>query len=257
MFFRENKPKEGNKVSQDRYYLLYELFQSISSTLEPKEALNLIIDAAVRITGATSGSLILVDWEKQILNIEVSRGFVKHIGDIKLRVGEGITGWVAKTGQPVLVRDVSKDPRYVQVKEDIQSELAVPLRVDGKLIGVVNVDSVKLGAFGEEDLNLLTLLSKQSAQVIRNAQLFDTVRRKVEELSALIEVNKTIASNFNLEKILSQIVERTARLMKTKICSLMLLSEDGEELILKALMSLLCLQTVETQLRFIIATLPL
>ena len=139
----------------------------------------------------------------------------------------------------------------------IQSELAVPLRVDGKLIGVVNVDSVKLGAFGEEDLNLLTLLSKQSAQVIRNAQLFDTVRRKVEELSALIEVNKTIASNFNLQKILSQIVERTARLMKTKICSLMLLSEDGEELILKALMSLLCLQTVETQLRFIIATLPL
>jgi len=107
--------------------------------------------------------------------------------------------------------------------------------VDGKLIGVMNVDSVKLGAFGEEDLNLLTLLSKQSAQVIRNAQLFDTVRRKVEELSVLIEVNKTIASNFNLEKILSQIVERTARLMKTKICSLMLLSEDGEELILKAL----------------------
>ena len=111
---------------------------------------------------------------------------------------------MAKTGQPVLIRDVSKDPRYVQVKEGIQSELAVPLRVDGKLIGVVNVDSVKLGTFGEEDLNLLTLLSKQSAQVIRNAQLFDTVRRKVGELSVLIEVNKTIASNFNLQKILSQ-----------------------------------------------------
>jgi len=122
MFFRQNKLKEGNKVSQDRYYLLYELFQSISSTLEPKEALNLIIDAAVKITGATSGSLILVDWKKQILNIEVSRRFVKHIGDIKLRVGEGITGWVAKTGQPVLVRDVSKDPRYVQVKEDTFSQ---------------------------------------------------------------------------------------------------------------------------------------
>src|SRR5262245_10767966 len=157
--------------SHSRLYLLYELFHSISSTLDAEKALNLIIDAAVRITGATCGSLILVDWENQCLDIKVSRGFVKHIGNIKLKVGEGVTGWVAQHGRPLLVRDVTQEPRYVQLKADIKSELAVPLALEGKVIGILNVDRTRLCAFAQEDVELLTLLSKQSAQVIRNGQV--------------------------------------------------------------------------------------
>ncbi|MGH7495528.1 MAG: ATP-binding protein [bacterium] len=157
--------------SHGRLYLLYELFHSISSTLDTEKALNLIIDAAVRITGATCGSLILVDWEHQRLDIKVSRGFVKHIGNIKLKVGEGVTGWVAQNGRPLLVKDVTQEPRYVQLKADIKSELAVPLALDDKVIGVLNVDSTQLHAFDQEDVALLTLLAKQSAQVIRNGQV--------------------------------------------------------------------------------------
>jgi signal transduction histidine kinase len=226
--------KRSADKSQNRYFKLYELFQSISSTLDPEKALNLIIDAAVKITGASSGSLCLVDWDKNILDIKVSRGFIKPIGDLKLQVGEGITGWVAKHDAPLLVRDISKDHRYVELKEDIKSELAVPLEVDGELIGVVNVDSVKVNAFDVEDLELLTLLSKQSAQVIRNSRLYDTVHRKVEELSTLIEVNKTIAGTLSLDRILHEIVERTAKLMDSKLCALRLLSDDGAELVLRA-----------------------
>jgi signal transduction histidine kinase len=120
------------------------------------------------------------------------------------------------------------------VKEDIKSELAVPLTVDEKLIGVLNVDSTRSNAFDEEDLDLLTLLSKQSAQVIRNGQLFETSQRQVEQLSTLIEINKAITSTLSLDKILNQIVERTAKLMKSKICSILFLTENNKELILKA-----------------------
>jgi signal transduction histidine kinase len=222
------------KTGEDRYYQLYELFRLISSSLEPSRALDLIIDAAVKITGASGGSLIMIDWQKKILNIEVSRGFTRSIRSVKLKIGEGITGWVAKEGKPLLVRDVLHDSRYVTVKDDIKSELAVPLVVENKLIGVLNVDSTHANAFDEEDLDLLTLLSKQSAQVIRNGQLFDTSRRQLEQMSTLIEINKAIASTLSLEKRLNQIVERTARLMKSKICSVLFLSEDGKELILKA-----------------------
>jgi signal transduction histidine kinase len=226
--------KAIKKTGQDRYYQLYELFRMISSSLEPARALDLIIDAAVKITGASGGSLIMIDWQKKILNIEVSRGFTTSIHNVKLKIGEGITGWVAKSGQPLLVRNVSRDSRYVTVKEDIKSELAVPLIVDDKLIGVLNVDSIRANAFDEEDLDLLTLLSKQSAQVIRNGQLFDTSRRQVEQMTTLIEINKAIASTLSLEKILNQIVERTAKLMKSKICSILFLTENKKELILKA-----------------------
>jgi signal transduction histidine kinase len=222
------------KKKLKRHYLLYDLFHSISSSLDPHKALNLIIDAAVKITGAKSGSLILIDWTNNILNIKVSRGFVQHIGDVKIKVGEGITGWVALSGEPLLLADVSRDHRYIKIRDEIKSELAVPLVVDNKIIGVLNVDSDKTHAFSQEDLNLLTLLSKQSAQVIKNGQLFDTVRRKAEELSTLIDINKTIASTLSLESILNQIVERTAKLINAKICALFLLTENGDELVLKA-----------------------
>ncbi len=234
---KSNKPSanlQDSKNTEDRHFLLYELFHSITSALEPQKALNLIIDAAVKITGATNGSLILIDWEKRILNIEVSRGFNRRIENTKLKVGEGITGWVAETGKPLLVPDVSVDARYVTVQAEIKSELAVPLIIDGELIGVLNVDSTRKNAFTIEDLDLLTLLSKQSAQVIQNGRLYETAKRSAEELSTLIDINKTIASTFHQDEILRQIVERTARLMKSKICSVFLVSDDEEFLVLKA-----------------------
>jgi signal transduction histidine kinase len=228
------KETRATEPAQNRYFLLYELFRTISSTLDPQKALDLIIDAAVKITGASSGSLCLVDWQKGVLDIEVSRGFIQPLLDLKLKVGEGITGWVAKTGEALLVGDTAKDSRYVEVKQDIKSELAVPLTIDGKLIGVVNVDSVELNAFDIEDLELLTLLSKQSALMIENARLFDTVQRKVKELTTLIEISKTVASTLALDKALNEIVERAAKLMDSKLCAVRLLSDDGESLILRA-----------------------
>jgi len=166
-----NPAKAFAGESHSRLYLLYELFHSISSTLDTEKSLHLIIDATMKITDATSATLILVDWENQYLDIKVSRGFVKHIGNIKLKVGEGVTGWVAQHGRPLLVTDVTQEQRYVQLKEEIKSELAVPLILDEKVIGVLNVDSTRMHAFDEEDVELLTLLSKQSAQVIRNGQV--------------------------------------------------------------------------------------
>jgi signal transduction histidine kinase len=191
--------KQVSAPSQNRYFLLYELFQTISSTLDHRKALDLIIDAAVRLTGANSGSLCLVDWSKGVLDIEVSRGFVQPLRDLKLKVGEGITGWVAKTGEALLVHDTSKDPRYVEVKQDIRSELAVPLTIDGKLIGVLNVDSVQVNAFNVEDLELLTLLSKQSALMIQNARLYEKMvmleeqTRRAERMAAVGELAAGVA----------------------------------------------------------------
>ena len=217
-----------------RYRMLYELFHSISSTLDTQKALHLIIDAAVKITGATNGSLILIDWENRLLNIEVARGFMTPVTNFKLRVGEGITGWVAEHGEPLLVTDVRKDPRYVTISEAINSELAVPMKLNGKTIGVVNVDSTRLHAFTEEDLDLLTLLSKQSVQVIENGRIHASAKRNVEELTTLINIQKAILNTMDSEAILRLVVERSVSLMDATLCSIMLISEDGNFLQLKA-----------------------
>lgn len=222
-------------VDDSRFTELYSLSRIISSTLEPQEVLNLIIDAAVKITKATTGSLMLIDKDSGVLNIEVARGFSRRIvSKTKLKVGEGITGWVAKEGKSLLAPDVTKDAKYVKIDKNIKSELAVPLILEDEVIGVVNVDSTRASAFTNEDMEMLFTLASQSAKVIQNAQLYETLKKKVEELSALFEIGKIITGTLNLEKVLEIIVEKVSSLMNTKVSSLMLLDSDKDELVIKA-----------------------
>ena len=222
-------------VENSRLTELYNLSRVISSTLEPQEVLNLIIDAAVKITKATTGSLMLVDRDSGVLNIEVARGFSPRVvSNTKLKIGEGITGWVAKEGKPVLVPDVTRDERYVKIDKDVKSELAVPLILEDEVIGVVNVDSTRTSAFTQEDMELLFTLASQSAKIIQNAKLYETLKWRVEELSALFDIGKVITGTLNLEKVLETIVEKASHLMNTKVSSLMLLSSAGDELVIKA-----------------------
>ena len=223
------------EIRTQRLSTLDELNRVIASTLDSNEVLGHVIKTAVEVTGATSGSLLLIDPEDDTLSIRVARGYTEEaMRNIRLRVGEGVTGWVAQHHAPLLVPDVTTERRYINVDEAIRSELAVPLIVEGETLGVVNVNSAEVGAFTQADLELLIMLTSQSAQVIRNARLFDTIRQRAEELSALFTVGKSIAGTLNLERVLHQVVEEAARLMNTKICSLMLLTEDGVELIIEA-----------------------
>jgi signal transduction histidine kinase len=222
-------------VENSRLTELYSLSRVISSTLEPQEVLNLIIDAAVKITSATTGSLMLIDTDSGVLNIEVARGFPPRVvSDTKLKIGEGVTGWVAKEGKPLLVPDVTKDGKYVKIDKDIKSELAVPLIIEGEVIGVVNVDSTTTSAFTHEDMELLSTLAGQSGKIIQNAKLYEALKRKVAELSALFEIGKVITGTLNLEEVLEVIVEKASYLMDTRVSSLMLLNDNGDELVIKA-----------------------
>lgn len=214
---------------------LLEITKTLSSSLEPRKVLDLIMERAIGSTQATSGSLILIDKASSILNIEVARGFTdKIVGDTKLKIGEGITGWVAKKAKPLLIGDVSKDKRYIKINEKIKSELAVPLILEDEVIGVINVDSERMNAFSMDHLNFLTTLATFSAQLIYNAQLYDTVKTYSEELTALLHVGQSISSSLDLGEVLELIVEEASILMKSKLSSIMLLDERTGELHIKA-----------------------
>ncbi|UCD86029.1 MAG: GAF domain-containing protein, partial [Deltaproteobacteria bacterium] len=109
-----------------------------------------------------------------------------------------------------------------------------PLILEGEVIGVINVNSLKVHAFSDEDLGFLVSLASQSAQIIKNAKLFDAVRRRAEELGVLFNVGKSITGTLNLGELLRQIVKSTAHLMGTRVCSLMLMNDTRQELIIKA-----------------------
>jgi signal transduction protein with GAF and PtsI domain len=95
------------KARYDRLNLLHQVGAIIHSTLEPQEALQLIITEAVRLMRASSGSVVLINPTNGFLEIHASHGLPERAAELKLRVGEGITGWVARTGKPARVADVA------------------------------------------------------------------------------------------------------------------------------------------------------
>ena len=101
----------------------------------------------------------------------------KHV-----RLGEGLVGWAALHKEPVLVSDVSQDPRYINLVDDARSELVIPMLIKDRCIGVFDLESPELDAFTKEHKELLTLLASQAAVAIENARLYEEVRRNEERI---------------------------------------------------------------------------
>lgn len=222
------------KARYERLRLLYQVANVIHSTLEPQEVLHLILNEAVRLMRASSGSCVLVNPTTGFLEIHAAIGLPSGAAQLKLRVGEGITGWVAQTGKPARVGDVGRDPRYVSLQPEVRSELAVPLEVAGEVRGVLNVDSGRPDAFSVEDQKLLEELAVQASKVIRNTWLYEQLRLKVRLFESLASVSQTINSTLNLDDALNVVTREACVLMRAKMCSLMLLDESHQWLELRA-----------------------
>jgi signal transduction histidine kinase len=222
------------KARFDRLNLLYQVGNIIHSTLDPQEALQLILDQAVRLMRASSGSAVLINPTNSLLEIHAAAGLPAHAPDLKLRIGEGITGWVARTGKPARVGDVAQDPRYVMLRPEVRSELAVPLEVNGKVRGVLNVDSDRPDAFSAGDQELLEGLAAQGARVIHNTWLYEQLRLKARLFESLAGVSQTINSTLNLDDALGAITREACQLMRAKVGALMLLDASREWLELRA-----------------------
>ena len=217
-----------------RLDLLQRVSDVIHSTLDAQEAFQLIVREMVRSLNGASGSLVLINPTNNFLEILAAEGLSEETLRLRLRPGQGLTGWVARTGKAARIGDVAKDPRYVSVRPGIRSELAVPLEVNGEVRGVLNVDSERLDAFTAEDQRWLEQLAHQAARVVQNTWLYEQLRHKALLFESLVNVSQTISSTLNLDDALRVITEKGCGLMGAKICGLQLLDDSGEWLNLRA-----------------------
>jgi signal transduction histidine kinase len=209
--------------------VLYKVSNLINTTLEPAKILHLLMEEVVQITEATSGSIAMIDPKKGVLNIETAINIPTAVWkDCKLELGVGVTGYTAWTGKPMRVDDVTRDPHYVRLKSDIRSEMALPMVLDGKVIGVINVDSTRVAAFSREDEDLCMAVANQSAKVIETARLHEAVKAHAEQMEALFTVGNTLIQPGPLEQLLDRIVDEGVRLLNGKICVLMEVQEGGK-----------------------------
>src|SRR5271156_4397199 len=208
--------------------------RDLRTLLHPQKALDRILAAAVRSTRADSGSFILVNPNSGLLDIEASHGLSERAKRVKLRPGEGITGWVATTGQPLRTGDVREDKRYVAINAKVRSEMAVPVEIRGQVVGLLNVDSTNVDAFSATDEARLIDMALEAAKWMELAWEIDQLRLKSRQLTSLVDTAQMIISENDFAEILEQITVQTSRLMKAHVCSIFLLNDDASELILSA-----------------------
>jgi len=213
---------------------LYDVSRAIHATLEPAEALQLIVREAVMLVGATSGSLALVNPTTGLLEIEASEGLPEDADLLSLRPNEGITGWVAHHGEPLRIGDVSTDERYISARTEVRSELAVPLFIEDTVRAVLNVDAESVDAFSETDQQLLEELARHATQVIVNTWQYEQHRQRAELLRSLVSVGQTINRNLHVDEVLESVTREAAGLDRVKMCSLQLLDPSGEWLEVRA-----------------------
>jgi phosphoserine phosphatase RsbU/P len=143
----------------------------------------------------------------------------------RIPMGEGIIGAAAATGKAIRVADVHKDPRYLNALDAVRSELAVPLVVRGRVVGVLDIESSQPDYFTPDQQNILTLVASRIAPAVENAKLFERERNQAETLLLLNEVGREANSSLSVEEVLRRAAELTKRLIDYQIFSILLYDE--------------------------------
>ena len=164
--------------------VLHEMGKTLSSTLDLDELLKKALELLREHWDYAACGIFLLDKEKDELYIkQVSGRNFEEVKDMRFRVGvDGIVGWVAKTGDPLYVPDVSKDPRYIRGSREGKSDAAFPLKVRDRVIGVLDIESNELNGFDPEDLKVLASFASQVSISVENAQLFSDLKQTLKEL---------------------------------------------------------------------------
>ncbi len=224
--------------------VLRKIVELTSSGLELSLILSEVVKIVNKITVCDSVFVYLVDnKEKDLVLMASKTPHLKELGKIVLKIGEGITGWVAREGRIVNIKEGAyKDKRFksfdVLPEDKYESFLSVPIVYRTKVTGVLNIQHKKPYLYAPKTVNLLAMIAKQVSGVIENARLYNETKKKAAQFDKLIQVSQSITSENYLDEILNLIVVVTAEMLNSKICSIMLLDDKGKELAIKATQSL-------------------
>ncbi len=233
-----------NISSAQELKILRRIVDITCSDLDLAGILHEVVGIVNEMTKADSIFVYLFDRGKKNLVLMASKTpHKKVLGKINLRVGEGITGWVAEHNKPVAIKkNAYQDPRFkgfdVLPEDRYEAFLSVPIIYKGKVSGVINVQHKNPHEYSTSSVNLIDTIAKQVGGVIEHARLFEDTKQKASQFDSLVKVSHSITSQRYLDEILNLIVVITAEMLNSKICSIMLLDEKGEELSIKATQSL-------------------
>ena len=213
---------------------LFELGREVTSVLDLADLLEKIPQLIARLTRFSAFSVYLLDEAMQELHVAYAVGYPQDVvRTLRLKVGQGVVGAAVEQGRPILVNDISQEPRFSGPLRNMMSQLAVPMRRKGRVIGALNLLSEHPGAFTDQDEALLRQFAAHVAVAIENARLFRTERQYAETLETLAEIGREMSSILDLEVLLTRIASLTKRVVDYRTFGILLLNEATNDLEMK------------------------
>src|ERR1700689_957581 len=211
--------------------LLLDVADVLATSLDLDTTLSRVAEVVRKVIDYEIFAILLLNEKTQELRFRFQVGYPQEFAErARIKVGEGVTGLAAQTGQAILVDDVSRDPRYIAAVPNVRSELAVPLTTKNRVIGVIDLEARDPGYFNEEHKRLLTLIASRMAAGIENAQLYTRTTRQAKILLLLNEIARELTSILNLDELPGRIAELLRRLIDFQMFSILLLDSAGEKL---------------------------
>src|SRR5213592_404590 len=217
----------GAEISAEVLSTLAEIGEEVNASLDLDEVLARTAALIKRHIDYEIFGVLMIEGEGTYLRHRFAIGYPRELADnLRIPLGQGITGTAAATGHSVRVSDTSKDARYINAIDSVRSELAVPLMLQGKCVGVLDIQSRHVGYFTPEQQSILTLLASRLAVAIENARLFQKVSAQADTLLLLNEVGRETSSILEVEELLRRAAEQTKRVIDYQILSIMLYDEE-------------------------------
>jgi len=210
---------------------LLEVAAGTSATLDLDQLLANVAEIIRKVLPYDLFAILLYSEKRRDLRIRYAVGHrAEIVANLSVALGEGITGTAALHREPVLVGDVRGDPRYLSTVDIVRTELAVPMTTRGQLVGVIDLQSVRVDAYTEYDRSLLRLIAARVSSAIDNARLFRRADRQNRTLKTLATISREFSSILNLNELLSKIASTMRSLINYDAFSILLVDAEAKAL---------------------------
>ena len=211
--------------------LLLEVADVVNTTLDLDTTLRRVAELVRKVIDYEIFAILLLNERTQELRVRFHVGYPKEIAErVNIKVGEGVTGQAAQLRQAVLVADVLDSDGYIDAVPNVRSELAIPLIVKNRVIGVIDIEAREPDYFTEEHKRLLTLIGSRMAVGIENARLHTRTTRQARTLLLMNEIARELTSILNLDELFRRIAELLSRLIDYQMFSILLLDSNSQKL---------------------------
>jgi phosphoserine phosphatase RsbU/P len=225
---------QNSRSEQETLNTLFELGREVTSELDFDDVLRKVPELIARIIDFDAFAVYLLDpRRKSEIEMAYSTGYPDVGSPRRLLTGEGLVGTAVAEGRPILANDVEADPRYLEAVPGSQSELVVPLRRKGRVLGAINLLSRHRGQFTDRDAAVLTQFAAHVAVALENARLFEKERDHAATLATLAEIGREVAAILDLEELLARIATLARRVIDYRTFGIMLLDDGTGELEMK------------------------